>query len=57
MGRTCITHWGVQEYIQGLGEKASKKETTGRTRRMWRIILKWVLLKVGWYGMYNFGNS
>jgi hypothetical protein len=45
MGRTCSTHGGEEECIQGFGGKARMKETTKKADVDWRIILKWILEK------------
>jgi hypothetical protein len=32
MGRACSMTGGVEEYIYGIGGKARRKETTGKTK-------------------------
>jgi hypothetical protein len=46
---------GKEKFIQGFGVKPEGKTPLGRTRRGWRIIIKWIFRKwdggLGWIDM------
>jgi hypothetical protein len=47
MGRACSTNGGEEECIEGIGGKARRKETTGKTKNN----IKMDLGEVGWDDM------
>jgi hypothetical protein len=45
MVKECRTRWGQDACIEGFGGKARKKNSSGRPRCGWGIILKLILGK------------
>jgi hypothetical protein len=54
MSRTCSTYEGEEEYIQGFGGKARRKEITRKTRHKLEDNIKMDLREIGsvlWAGL------
>jgi hypothetical protein len=45
MGGTCSTHKGDEKCLHNLGGKLLSEGPLGRPRRIWGMLLKWILGK------------
>jgi hypothetical protein len=56
MGRACSTNWAKNAYMILVG-KPERKKLGRRPRQGGWIILKWILDRMGWYGLDLSGSE
>jgi hypothetical protein len=51
MGRAYITHGNKRNACRTLVGKPEGKRPLGKPRRLWELIVKWILYKQDWTGL------